>query len=106
ALFSLVGFIMLWVCILLVGLDDKKHVEDGMIRVGQSAIDMEGKNYQAVMEQLDSAGFTNISTVDLNDAGWFSNKEDTIESVAIGGDVSFASSEYYDPETKIVITYH
>ena len=86
--------------------DNKKSAAAGMIRVGQSASDMEGKKYQVIMEQLDSAGFTNITTIDLDDAGWFSNRADTVDSVSIGGNSSFGSREYFDPDTKVVISYH
>lgn len=85
---------------------EKKSINAGQIKVGQSSSDMEGKNYQVVIEQLESAGFTNISSIDLDDAGWLTNKEDTIDSITINGDGSFSSSDYFDPDSKIIISYH
>ena len=67
---------------------------------------MKGNKYQAVLEQLDSAGFTNITTIDLDDAGWIINKADTVDSVSIGGDSSFISSDYFEPDAKVIISYH
>lgn len=86
--------------------DEKKNREAGMIQAGQSSSDLEGKNYSAVVEQLKAAGFSDIKTIDLDDNGWFTNKEDTVESVSIDGDTSFSSSDFFDPEAKIIITYH
>ncbi|SCY47492.1 hypothetical protein SAMN02910370_02720 [Lachnospiraceae bacterium XPB1003] len=86
--------------------EEKESINAGMIQVGQSYNDLEGKKYQAVEAILDSAGFTNITTIDLDDAGWFKNKADTVESVTIGGDSYFSSSDYFYPDEKIIISYH
>ena len=67
---------------------------------------MEGKKYQGIIEQLEESGFVNIKTIDMDDAGLFTNKSDTIESVTIDGDSSFSSSDYFDPNSKIIISYH
>lgn len=86
--------------------DAKKSIEAGKIQIGISASDMEGKKYQGIIEQLEESGFVNIKTIDMDDAGLFANKSDTIESVTIDGDSSFSSSDYFDPNSKIIISYH
>ncbi len=85
---------------------EQKSIDAGMIKVGQSSDDMKGKKFPTVKAQLESVGFTNITTVDLDDAGWFINQEDTIESVSIGGDTSFSSDDYFNPGAKVIISYH
>ena len=84
----------------------QKALEAGLVQVGQSSSDMQGKKYQAIAEQLEYAGFVNIKFVDLDDAGLFINKEETVDSVTIGGDSSFSSSDFFDPNAVVIISYH
>lgn len=84
----------------------QKAIDSGMIQIGQSSEDMEGKKYNGVVEKLKIAGFTNITVIDLDDAGLIKNRKDTIESVSINGDTSFYKSEYFEPDAKIVVSYH
>ncbi|MBO6206786.1 MAG: hypothetical protein J6O73_07590 [Lachnospiraceae bacterium] len=81
-------------------------IDAGMVRPGQNDQDMVGKNYQVVMEQLKSAGFSDITLIDMDDAGLLKNKKDTVESVTIGGKASFRASDFFEPDAKIVISYH
>ena len=85
---------------------NQKKADLGMIQVGQSSEDMEGKDFHAVVAQLESAGFKNITTVDLDDAIIIVRPSDTIESVSIGGKINFSSAEYFYPDVPIVISYH
>ncbi len=80
---------------------------EGMISAGDY-YDYEEKNYLSVQKQLESAGFTNIELVDLNDASWFSKtkKKDTVENVSINGSSEFHDSDYFEKDAKVVITYH
>lgn len=84
----------------------KDAIEAGMIVVGQSSSDMEERDYKVVVEQLKSAGFTDITTVDLDDSGWFTKKKGTVESVTISGDSSFSAGDCFYPTAKIVVSYH
>ena len=116
AIWLLVGMITVLVALigLLVLMDykndiaDKKAIEEGKIQIGISSYDIEEKKlkYQGVVSQLEAAGFSNITVVDLDDAGLFTKKADTIDSISVGGDTSFSSDHYYDPEVKIIISYH
>ena len=68
-----------------------------------------GKNYKAVINDLTEKGFTNIETLDLNDAGGFSIfavEEDTIDSISIKGNKEFSEKDYFNPDDKIFICYH
>ena len=107
------SFVFTCVCLLLLlmipfsmQLSEQKKIDSGMIQPGQSAKDMEGKDYHTIVLQLESAGFKNITTIDLDDAFLFFRKADTVESVSIGGKTDFSSSDYFDPNIPIVISYH
>lgn len=68
--------------------------------------DFEDKNYESVVAHFEAAGFTNIELIDLDDLGiafWNNGK---VESVSIGGDTSFDSSDYFSPDAKVIISYH
>lgn len=86
--------------------DSKKAIEAGEIQIGISSSDMEGKKYQGIIEQLEEIGFVNIKTIDMDDAGIFTNRSDTIERVTIDGTSSFSASEYFNPDSKIIISFH
>ena len=51
-------------------------------------------------------GFENIETIDLDDAGWFKNKKDTVKMVSIGGKTNFSSSDYFSKTDQVIISYH
>lgn len=88
--------------------DDKKAIAEGKIQIGISSYDIEKDKpkYQGVVSQLEASGFSNITVIDLDDAGIFTKKADTIDSISVDGDTSFSSDHYYDPEVKIIISYH
>jgi hypothetical protein len=77
------------------------------IRVPSSAKEIKGKNYQDVMTQLQTAGFTNIETDVMADlvTGWLT-KDGEIERVSVNGNADFSSGSKFPVEAKIVITYH
>lgn len=84
---------------------EDKMAKSGKIQTGQPSSYYKGKNYESVVEQLEEIGFTNVKAIDMDDAGFF-NKEDSIDSITIGGDAQFTASDYFDADEKIVITYH
>ncbi len=86
--------------------NEQKEIAAGKIKVGQSSTEIEGKKYTAVVAELELAGFTNISTVDLDDAGLFKNKKDTVGRISIDGRTSFSASDYFYPNVQIIISYH
>lgn len=86
--------------------EEKEMIEQGKIQVGVSYEHFEGEKYEAVVKELNARGFTNIEIIDLDDAGWFRNKADTVKSVSINGDAYFGSSTYFFPTDKVIITHH
>lgn len=64
-----------------------------------------GQNYQYVKSTLESAGFIKIELIDLDDQGLF-KKDGEVTNISIGGNASFTSSDYFDKDVTVVITYH
>lgn len=77
----------------------------GKIKAGFHG-DLIGENYQSVEAHFESAGFTNIELIDLDDSGVAFWKEGKVETISVGGKTSFDSLDWFDPDTKVVISYH
>ena len=68
--------------------------------------DLIGKDYEAVEAHFRAAGFTDIELIDLDDSGLLFWRDGKVEMIFIGGDTDFESTDYFDPTTKVVISYH
>ena len=68
--------------------------------------DLIGEDYEMVEAHFEAAGFTNIELIDLDDAGLAFWNEGKVKTISVGGDTSFESTDYFDPDTKVVISYH
>ncbi len=90
---------------LVMDLNEKSARNEGKISAGFYR-DLLGKDYETVEAHFESAGFTNIELIDLDDSGLAFWKNGKVETISIGGDTSFDSTDFYDPETKVVISYH
>lgn len=77
----------------------------GMICAGYSG-DYEDKKYEVVVEELELLGFSDIKTVNLNDAGINIFKKGKVASVSIDGKKYFGSSDYFFPSSKVIVSYH
>jgi len=79
----------------------------GEMQPTKSSANYKGKNYKAVMDALQTAGFTDVKTDVLDDliTGWVT-RDGSIEQVAINGDTDFTSNEWFPKDAKIIITYH
>lgn len=84
----------------------KESIAQGKIAVQSSDDDLKGENYQTVKLQLESAGFTNIELIDLNDGGFLGLDEEKVKLVSIAGDSDFEKDDYFFPNDKIIITYY
>ena len=83
----------------------QRAIDSGKISAG-SYEDYEGEHYEAVVEQLEALGFTNISCVDLNDSGVLFWRSGKVDSVSIGGDTTFYKNDYFSPDESIIVKYH
>ncbi len=107
-----IGLLGLWIplgiiVVILLGLGINKGIASlrGHISAGD-VDDYIGQNYKAVVEQFEEMGFKNIVTVDLKDSGITFWKDETVKSISINGDSDFGSLSYFDPDEKVIITYH
>lgn len=98
-LFVVIGGINLFFVI-----NEKVSESQGKVSAGFYR-DYKGENYEIVVKQFEALGFEDIETIDLDDAGLFDRK-DTIESISIDGNSTFDSSDYFDTDAKVIISYH
>ncbi len=68
--------------------------------------DLIGEDYQTVEAHFEAAGFTNIELIDLNDSGIAFWNEGKVKTISVGGDTAFEGTDWFAPETKVVISYH
>ncbi len=96
-------FIVLTI-LMLVGCTNKN---DGKIKMPNGVNAYEGANYQEVVNELKTAGFTNIKTKKMDDVvlGFFA-KDGEVESVSINGSTVFSSDSRFESNAEIIITYH
>lgn len=105
----IVGIILLVCLAVIPSMIDEYHEDreksEGKISAGYYQ-DLLGKDYETVVAHFESAGFTNIELIDLNDSGLAFWKDGKVGTISIGGDTSFSRSDFFFPDTKIVISYH
>lgn len=77
----------------------------GKINAGNCS-DLVGQNYESVVAHFEAAGFTNIQVIDLNDSGLAFWNDEKVATISVGGDTDFDSTDWFDPDTKVVISYH
>lgn len=89
--------------------ENEKIIEkQGGIRFPNGLTPFTEKKYYAVEESLRSAGFTNISCVNLHDLNILSAlmSSDKIAKVTINGKQITSGGKIYMPDVPVVITYH
>lgn len=77
------------------------------IAIPKSSDEYAGKNYEIVLDELGTAGFTNIETEVLDDLIFgFITKDGDVESVSIDGNKTFSKGTKFMPDATVVVTYH
>ena len=104
-LLMLFPFILWLVMSVIMYMNEKKAISEGKINAGDYR-DLIGQDYKTVKAHFEAAGFTNIELIDLDDAGLALWKNEKVEIISIGGDTSFDSTDFFEPDTKVVISYH
>jgi DNA-directed RNA polymerase subunit RPC12/RpoP len=101
------GILLLIPVLIFTGLsfNEKANRSQGKIGAGFYR-DLVGEDYKAVEAHFQAAGFTNIELIDLDDAGIAFWTEGEVETISIGGVTDFDSTDWFDPNTKVVISYH
>lgn len=113
AWYGLIGAAIFWIILVIMinissAKDDRekeKAIAQGKISAGYY-MDYEGEDYEAVVKKFKALGFENIEVIDLKDSGIALWKNKKVESVSINGDSSFGNSDYFEPNAKVVISYH
>ena len=104
-IFLVVDMVVLYILFDMSDKEEQAKIDAGMISAGEHG-DYEGENYEAVVEQLTTLGFTNIKAVDLDDAGIKFWKDEKVESVSVGGDNYFFEGDLFNPNSPVIVTYH
>ena len=99
----LIGFIAIMASI--EAIEEHRAQKEGKISAGSSSSLLK-QDYKTVVANLEAAGFTNIEVIDLDDSGLAFWNDGKVETISIGGNTSFSSSDYFYPDTKVVITHH
>jgi len=107
---SMIGFLLLmgagYIWLFSKNKDDDDDDFDGKIRIPESVVNCESKNYSAIEAVFRSAGFTNISCVPLNDLTLgLLKKPGMVESVTINGK-NAVSGKKVMPNASVIISYH
>lgn len=93
-------------------IEEKKTEKDAQIAMAEGRIqagycsDLIGKDYKTVEAHFKAAGFTNIELIDLKDSGLAVWDNEKVESISIGGNSDFDETDWFEPDTKVVISYH
>ena len=69
--------------------------------------EVSSSNYQDMVSQFKGAGFTNVSTKEIDDLilGWLT-EDGQVEEVSIGGKTSFSTSDTFAADSPVVVSYH
>ena len=76
------------------------------IFVAMSSEDVKGKDYQEVIEQFKSLGFTNVTSQASPQKPGIFDKNGSVEHVLVGGKSSFTVEDYFAKDTPIIIYYY
>lgn len=87
--------------------ETKEHQQNNDIKISASSNDLKKESVENAVKILDSLGFRDIETVNMEDLkiGLFA-KEGDIESISIDGDSSFAEGDWFPADAVVVVSYH
>lgn len=80
-------------------------IREGKINAGFYR-DLVGEDYEYVVAHLESAGFTNIELIDLDDSGLLFWTDGKVDKVTIDGDNTFESTDWFYPDVEVIVAYH
>lgn len=64
------------------------------------------QNYQTIISELQSAGFTNVTTDILYDIELGFTPEGSVDSVSIDGETNFTRGDVFPKNAEVIVTYH
>lgn len=89
---------------LIIMYNERSAVEDGKISAGFYR-DLIGEDYKTVEAHFEAAGFTDIELIET-DVSVLDFSDGKVKTISIGGNTRFDSTDYFEPDTKVVISYH
>lgn len=107
-IYMIVGFAILFIMCAVVWITEQpaKPKEDE-VKVPFSAEELEGKNYEVVISDLENAGFTNVKEKQIKDiVVGLVKKDGEVEQVSVNGDSDFTSGTIFPDDAKVVVVYH
>lgn len=85
--------------------DSESH--EGQAKTPSASSAQKGRNYQDVIKDFESKGFTNIQVEPIDDlvTGWMT-KDGEVEEVSVDGDKDYSPDRWYPNDVEVIITYH
>lgn len=87
--------------------NDKAVLQSGGIRLPKNIFPYSEQNYEAIYTALKSAGFRNITCVNMHDLTFgILQKPGKVETITINGEKIMSGGKVFMPDAAITITYH
>lgn len=106
-LVAIVALVLCGAAALLFACGGKGSGKEGQVQPPITSGSASRENCDDIVLQFENAGFTNVSAEGLGDliTGWV-NKENTVKEVSVNGKTNYKTSDWFDPNVKVVIRYH
>lgn len=104
---ALLGLLALFLVVATAACSGSGSDREGEAQMPASSSAYLGEHFEIAVEELESAGFTNVQTKALGDliTGWLKD-DGEVEKIRIDGSNSFSKGAWFPADTKILITYH
>lgn len=86
-------------------IDKQRIAQEGKINAGYYK-NYIGKDFIEVQKELIEIGFDNIELIDLEDSKWAFWRNEEVKEVCIDGKSNFDSSDWFEANDKVIISYH
>ncbi len=87
--------------------DKRRSRTQNGVTITNAMAHSKGKNYKTIALMLESAGFSNIRCIPMNDLNFFtSGKNGQIESIVIDGYEDIEEGNIFAFDAPVIITYH
>lgn len=84
----------------------ESDVGENQVRITWTKYDLEGKSYKKVINEIQSAGFTNIKEKPIYDITNNTSSLGLTDYVIIDGSTDYNSGEIFDKDVEIIVPYH
>ena len=100
-------FLMSLVCCIFILSGCSKEKEEESVELNYSLSELVGQNYEDVVKNLKTNGFTNIQTKKIEDLilGWLT-KDGEVEAVTIGESSDFSQGDKFPKDVMVQVSYH